>query len=105
MKSIWGNRWEPIRKWFYPVWLAYETTIRFYDYGLAVHCYIQEHQGFIMRLLGKMSVAVVDVICSGGTFIVCSVFLTLPACYILFNFFKKENLTGSDLETKLKVIF
>jgi len=29
LKSIWGKWWEPIRKWFYPAWLIYETTVRF----------------------------------------------------------------------------
>ncbi|MBW1298404.1 hypothetical protein GBO31_23090, partial [Aquimarina litoralis] len=34
LKSIWGQWWEPFRKWLYPLWLLYETTIRFYEYAL-----------------------------------------------------------------------
>ncbi|MFD2033587.1 hypothetical protein ACFSKL_02235 [Belliella marina] len=104
-RSIWGKWWVPIRKWFYPAWLLYETSIRFYDYGQSVHHYFIGQQDAIASYIGKIGVQVLDVFCSVATFAICTIFLTVPACFVLYKFFKTENLTGTPFEEKMKTIF
>ncbi|MCK0132570.1 hypothetical protein MWU59_13755 [Flavobacteriaceae bacterium F08102] len=40
LTSILGKWWVSIRKWFYPAWLIYETTVRFYDYSEATYLFL-----------------------------------------------------------------
>ncbi|AUP80676.1 hypothetical protein [Flavivirga eckloniae] len=100
-KSIWGKWWTPIRKWFYPAWLIYEVTIRFYDYALAVHSYFMEQQNY----LGEIGALILAVFCSVVTFIICTFYLTIPACFILYKFFKEDNLTKVRFEERIKRFF
>lgn len=83
--------WIPIRKWFYPLWLAYETTLRFYEYALSAEHYF--------HTLGYPTLAIISSVIS---FAFCTVFLTFPACFILYKFFDTSNLTGTSLEARLK---
>lgn len=94
LQSIWGKWWVPIRKWFYPLWLAYETLVRFYQYADSTHSYFS---GLGSPLLGTF--------CGISAFGICAAFLTLPACFVLYQFFSAENLTGSTIEAKLKPYF
>ncbi len=105
LKSIWGRWWEPIRKWFYPAWLIYETSIRFYEYALGVHYYLVSQQDILVPYIGNIGTQILDVFSSGVTFIVCTAFLTLPGCFTLYKFFKLDNLSGSQFEAKLKFYF
>ncbi|MEB2776376.1 hypothetical protein SYJ56_13720 [Algoriphagus sp. D3-2-R+10] len=104
-RSIWGKWWEPIRKWFYPGWLLYETSVRFYDYTQSVHHYFIRQQDSITFYIGKFGTQTLAILCSVATFAVCTAFLTIPACFVLYKFFKTENLTGTPFEEKLKTIF
>ncbi|WP_417602553.1 hypothetical protein [Owenweeksia hongkongensis] len=90
-KSIWGKWWIPIRKWFYTLWLAYETTMRFYEYALSTEHYFDA--------LGYPTLAIISSVIS---FVICAAFLTFPACFILYKFFDTSNLTGTSLEARLK---
>ena len=101
LQSIWGKRWIPIRKWFYPGWLIYETSTRFYDYAQAVHIYFIEQQNYI----GTISTQTVAIFCGISTFAICTLFLTVPACFILYYFFKTVNLSNTPFEEKIKYIF
>ncbi|WP_439490623.1 hypothetical protein [Algoriphagus sp.] len=103
--SIWGKWWEPIRKWFYPGWLAYETSVRFYEYTKAVYHFFTRQQDFIAVYIGKIGSQTLTVFSSVATFAVCTAFLTVPACFVLYKFFKAENLTGTPFEEKLKPLF
>lgn len=94
LQSIWGKWWVPIRKWFYPLWLAYETLVRFYYYAESTHNYFYE---LSRPFLGAISGIVV--------FTICTAFLTLPACFVLYQFFSTENLSGNPIETKFKPYF
>ncbi|WP_272151445.1 hypothetical protein [Tenacibaculum aiptasiae] len=105
LKSIWGTWWEPIRKWFYPSWLIYETSIRFYSYSKPIYQYFIKQQVSISQYIGEIGTQVLGIFCSLSTFIICSVFLTLPASYLLFKVFKSENLTSTLFEQKLKSYF
>ncbi len=101
LKSIWGKWWEPLRKWFYPLWLIYETSIRFYDYAISVYSIIDQQ----FNHPGDLMAQIVAVFCSAVTFIICIAFLTLPACFVLFKFFSIENLSNTIVEKKLKPNF
>ncbi len=105
LKSIWGKWWEPIRKWFYPAWLAYETLIRFYDYSLSVNSYFTNQQDFIAFYIGDIGAQILNVFCSVSTFALCTIFLTVPACFVLYKFFKAKKLTGTQFENKIKPFF
>ena len=105
LRSIWGKWWEPIRKWFYPAWLIYEVSIRFNDYGNAVHTYFLNRQPQLEAYIGQLGAQSLASFCSIATFTVCTLFLTLPACLILYKFFKVINLTGNPLEERFKTIF
>ena len=85
LHSIWGKWWVPIRKWFYPSWLLYETSYRFYDYAESVHPYV----------INQLE----------GIEVICTVFLTVPACFLLYCFFTTKNVTGTTFEGKVKVYF
>ncbi len=104
-KSIYGRRWEPVRKWFYSSWLIYELSIHFYDYAIAVHNYLIEQQGDFALRLGEMGTQASAIFCSVGTFIIYTFFLTVPAGFVLFTFFKTESLTGTQFERKIKKYF
>lgn len=99
-KSIFGTWWEPIRKWFYPAWLIYETSIRFYEYSLGVSNYFIEQQGNI----GELFAQILAITCALATFLICSFYLTIPTCIILYRFFKEDKLTNSFLY-KIKKYF
>lgn len=101
-KSIWGRWWSPIRKWFYPSWLIYECSYRFYDYAIAVYAYFKNHQIDIASYIGETGAQSFNTICSVATFVICSGFLTIPACFVLYKFFKIENLTSTKFEERLK---
>ena len=101
LKSIWGNWWEPLRKWFYPTWLIYEFSIRFYDYGQSVHDYFIEQQSFI----GEFGAQILAIFFSIATFIICSFYLTIPTCFTLFRFFQTKNLTNYPIEERIKRFF
>lgn len=94
LQSIWGKWWEPIRKWFYPLWLAYETSMRFIEYAVSVQNYFDE--------LGYPALSLIFGV---ATLVICTAFLTVPACFILFRFFNTSNLTSTQIESKLKPIF
>ncbi|WP_343788201.1 hypothetical protein [Wandonia haliotis] len=104
-KSIFGKWWEPVRKWFYPTWLLYELSIRFYDYAIAVHNYFIEHQDYLASYVGEISTQTLAIFCSVATFIICSAFLTMPACFLLYTFFKTENVSATPFEDKIKKYF
>ncbi|NMM47631.1 hypothetical protein [Marinigracilibium pacificum] len=104
-KSIFGKWWKPVRQWFYPTWLLYELTIRFYDYAIAVHNFFIERPDYFASYIGEISTQSLAVFCSVATFIICSAFLTVPACFILYKFFKIELLTDTQFEYKMKKYF
>lgn len=101
-RSIWGAWWEPIRKWFYPGWLVYEITVRFYEYTKSIYHFFTIHQDYIAAYIGKIGTQILTVFSSSVTFAVCTAFLTIPACFAVYHFFKTENLTGSPFEEKFK---
>ena len=105
LKSIWGKWWEPIRKWFYPTWLLYELTVRFNEYAIAVYNYFIEKQDYFNLYLGEIGTQISAVFCSVASFIICTFFLTVSTCFILYKFFKIENLTDTKFEKKLKTYF
>jgi len=94
LQSIWGRWWIPVRKWFYPLWLAYETLVRFYEYAQSVYNYF-----------GASGYPSLGTFCAVATFTVCTAFLTVPACFLLYRFFSTSNLTSTQIEFKLKPIF
>ena len=101
LKSIWGKWWESIRKCFYPAWLVYETSIRFYGYGQSVHDYFMMQQEYV----GEIGAQTSAIFFSVATFVICVAFLTLPAAFLLYQFFQIENLTSTLLEEKIKKYF
>ena len=103
--SLWGTWWTPLRRWVYPIWLAYEASYRFYEYSLSVHRYFSGHHYDISFYIGSIGATTLDVACSTLTFLVCTIFLTVPACFLLYNFFREDNLTKSIFEKRLKKIF
>jgi len=105
LKSIWGKRWEPIRKWFYHAWLFYELSTRFYHYAVAVPDYFIEHQHYFVPYIGEIGFQISVGFCSVATFIICSAFLTVPTCFLLYRFFKTKNLTATAFEVKIKKYF
>ena len=105
LKSILGKWWEPIRKWFYPAWLIYETSIRFYEYAQSFHNYFIIQHDYITPYIGEIGAQAIDVFCRVATFSICTFFLTIPACFVLYKFFKTENLTGTQFEEKIKFYF
>ncbi len=105
LQSIWGKWWEPIRKWFYPAWLVYETSIRFYDYALSVHHYFKTQQDFLSAYIGEIGAQILNAFFSFSTFAICSAFLTIPASIALYQYFQVAKATNSPLESKLKTIF
>ncbi len=101
LTSIWGKWWEPIRKWFYPIWLLYELSIRFNDYALAVHQYIMVQQNY----LGEITIQIFAVFFGIVTFIICTSYLTVPTCLTLYKFFTKNDSTSTRFEQKTKKYF
>ncbi len=101
LKSIWGKWWIPIRKWFYSAWLICELSIRFYDYSQSIYLY------FIRQLdvWGEIITQTLAVISSIVIFSFCTFYLTIPACIILYKFFKDEALTKTRFEQNLKYYF
>lgn len=104
-KSIWGAWWVPHRIWFYPVWLIYETSSRFYYYSEGVYFYLETHQESITPYLGEIGAQILYLLCSGLTFLICTAFLTVPAGYILYKLFKEVNLTQTRVEASMKMLF
>ncbi|GEM_PF-1530755 len=104
-QSIWGKWWVPIRKWFYPAWLVYETSVRFYEYTKAVHLYFEEQYDHLFSSIGAIGARSLDLLCSAITFTGCTIFLTVPAGFVLYRFFKVDNLTDTRLEARFKKIF
>ncbi|WP_298504216.1 hypothetical protein [uncultured Maribacter sp.] len=100
LTSIWGKWWVPIRKWFYSAWLIYETTVRFYDYSEATYLFF-----ITENYMGALGSQIVAMFCSIVTFAICSFFLTVPTAFILYKFFKIENLSGTQFESKIKKYF
>ncbi|SEC41062.1 hypothetical protein SAMN04489761_2917 [Tenacibaculum sp. MAR_2009_124] len=98
LKSIWGTWWEPIRKWFYPAWLGYETSIRFYDYALSSYSFVRTYENYF----GAFGIEVLAVLAAILTFVICFVFLTIPASIALFKFFKPEETYRITFEMKIK---
>lgn len=101
LRSIWGKWWEPIRKWFYPAWLLYETTIRFYDYAISTHRYFITQQ----NTFGEAGAQALSILGSIGTFLVCFGFLTIPGCIALFKFFKSGKVDRTSFEENIKKYF
>ncbi|TYA84389.1 hypothetical protein [Seonamhaeicola marinus] len=104
LESIWGKWWEPLRKWFYPAWLIYETFIRFYSYSEDVYNYLLNKQELIVSYIGKIGAQILSLFCTSLTFLICIVFLTVPTSFVLFRFFKSYNMTGTKLENRFKKI-
>ncbi|UTW64554.1 hypothetical protein KFE98_10570 [bacterium SCSIO 12741] len=100
-KSILGPWWVPIRPWFYSAWLAYELTIRFYDYGLAVYHYFLEFENH----LGEFGAQALALFCGIAVFLICTSYLTLAGCVLLFKFFSTRNESGNSTEEKFKYYF
>ncbi|NMH89662.1 hypothetical protein [Flavivirga algicola] len=100
-KSIFGAWWEPFRKWFYPAWLLYELSIRFYDYALAVYQYIIEQQNY----LGEITAQTLAVFLSIATFIICAFYLTIPASLALYKFFKEDKQITNPFIYRIKTYF
>lgn len=100
-KPILGVWWQAIRVWFYPLWLIYETSIRFYDYSLGVHSYFIEQQYFIGETFSK----ILAITCGLATFLICTFYLTLPASFSLYKFFKGELPISNPLIHKIKSYF
>lgn len=105
MPSIFGKWWVPVRKWFYPAWLVYELSLRFYGYSLGVQNYFMNHYDYLSSFLGHSGTSIITAFCVAATFILCFLFLTLPAGYVLYYFFKQENVTATRFEPKLKKYF
>ena len=103
LHSIWGKWWVPIRKWFYPSWLLYETSYRFYDYAESVHPYVINQLEGIEVYIKEIGLQILAAISSIATFAICTVFLTVPACFLLYCFFTTKNVTGTTFEGKVKV--
>lgn len=103
--SIWGKWWLPVRKWFYSIWLGYELTTRFYEYALSVHSYFQSEHDYLAAQMGNMGHQLLDLFCSVSTFVVCTIYLTIPACYVLFRFFQEKKPTQTRFEARFKRIF
>lgn len=103
--SIYGKWWQPIRKWFYPTWLAYELSIRFYDYAISIHNYFLEWQNYFTAYIREIGIPILAIFCSLATFIICTAFLTLPTCFVLYKFFALNNLTQTQFEEKIKKYF
>ena len=101
LKSIWGSWWTNIRKWFYPAWLIYETSIRFYEYTFPVHNYFINQSANI----GEVAAQFLAVFCSSLTFLICFFFLTVPACSALFKYFSSEKIISTAIERKIKMYF
>lgn len=101
-QSIFGKWWLPIRIWFYPAWLLYELSIRFYGYALDIYHYIFKNLEFIFPDINLTLTQITAGSFAFIAFAICFVYLTVPACYILFLFFKRGNLTKSKFELKLK---
>ena len=99
-KSVFGTWWELIRKWFYPAWLIYETSIRFYEYSLGVSNYFIEQQ----ESIGELFAQILAITCGLATFLICSFYLTIPSCIILYKFFKEDKPTNPFLH-KMKKYF
>ncbi|PKH52376.1 hypothetical protein CXF68_17475 [Tenacibaculum sp. Bg11-29] len=100
LKSVWGKWWESIRKWFYPIWLLYELSIKFYNYSETTYYYF-----IAQNYISEQGLQILAIFCSVASFIICNFFLTLPACFILYKFFKIENLTNTQFENKIKKYF
>ena len=94
LHSVWGKWWEPIRKWFYPAWLLYELTYRFYGYSIATYNYIEEVSNELLAIVSGVA-----------TFLICTAFLTVSTCFVLCKFFKIGNLTGTSFEERIKKYF
>lgn len=105
LKSIWGKWWVPIRKWFYLIWLLYETSIRFYVYAQSVHDYVICQQQDLTSYIGETGTQSLAFFCSVSTFVICTFFLTVPTCFLLYKFFKTENLTYTMFEETIKPLF
>ncbi|MCH7407905.1 hypothetical protein MM239_00730 [Belliella sp. DSM 111904] len=105
LKSIFGKWWQPVRKWFYPSWLLYELSIRFYDYAIAVYFYFIDMQGNFTSYIGDIGLHTSAIFFSLATFIICSIFLTVPACFVLYRFFNTGGLTSTQFESKIKPLF
>jgi len=101
LQSIWGKWWEPKRKWLYPAWLCYETTVRFYDYACATYQYAIHQQNNI----GEQTAQIVAILGSVSTFAVCFAFLTLPGCLALFSFFSSTKTYHDSFESQIKKYF
>lgn len=97
-KSILGNWWLPIRKWFYPAWFIYEISICFYDYGLSVYSYFMEYHNSI----GAFGAQALSIFCGVATFVICTFYLTVPACMLLFKFFNTKNISDNPVEERIK---
>ncbi|MEW7280149.1 hypothetical protein ABW636_16265 [Aquimarina sp. 2201CG1-2-11] len=105
LQSIWGTWWEPIRKWFYPAWLLYETLVRFYEYTQSVYHYFLMEQEYTTPYIGEIGTQTLAIFYSVATFVICTAFLTVPTCFILYKFFNTDNLTGTRFELKMKRVF
>lgn len=104
-RSIWGNWWEPFRKWVYPAWLLYEVSIRFYDYAWTAYRYIIKLLSQTAPWLGSIATQVLSITGSLLTFVLCTAFMSVPTCLILYKFFKVNNLTSTRFERRMKVYF
>lgn len=105
LKSFLGPYWSSFRKWFYPAWLIYETSYRFYGYSLGVHEYLSVSQDSISVYIGAFGADALSLFCSVSTFLICTLFLTVPACVLLFQLFVHRNLTGLQIEERIKFYF
>jgi hypothetical protein len=104
IQSVWGKWWMPVRKWFYPTWLTYEASYRFYDYSATVYHYIATQQKSISPFIGTLGTKVLGTISCLATFVICTLFLTIPASYLLYNFLDGKKTTTKRFEQQLKRI-
>jgi hypothetical protein len=99
-KSVFGTWWVPVRKWFYPAWLIYETSIRFYEYAFAVGNYFIDQGSF-----GELFAQILAITCGLAAFLVCIFYLTIPACIALYAYFKDDPIMAYPSMYKIKKYF
>lgn len=91
LHSIWGKWWVPIRKWFYPSWLLYETSYRFYDYAESVHPYVINQLEGIEVYIKEIGLQILAAISSIATFAICIRFFNGASLFsFVLLFYNKE---------------
>jgi len=101
-KSIWGETWTKLRPYVYPAWLTYELGLRSLKYTKSVHEFLEDNHEIISQHIGRFGNQLINLVSTGATFITTQAFLTIPAGLLLYHFFKKDNITNTRTEERLK---